>query len=219
MRLVFFLLLLANVLLFAWTRVGTELAMSESFLLSQQINPDAIRLLDPREVGQLAAKKPELKGLACLEWGALSTADLERAKTVLAVFSEGAKISERRMEESAAYWVYMPPRATRQDAQVKAAELKRLGIDEFFIVQDEGKFRFAISLGVFRTADAARAYLDTLRNKGIRTAVVGPRDTQVTKVYLQMRGLPETASARLPELRTGFPGTDVRDCPSEEKKG
>ena len=121
MRLVFFLLLLANVLLFAWTRVGSELAMSESFLLSQQINSDAIRLLDPREVGQLAAKKPELKGLACLEWGALSPADLERAKTVLAVFSEGAKISERRMEESAAYWVYMPPRATRQDAQVKAA--------------------------------------------------------------------------------------------------
>ena len=58
MRLVFFLLLLANVLFFGWTRIGPELAMSESFLLSQQINPDAIRLLDPKEVALLAAKKP-----------------------------------------------------------------------------------------------------------------------------------------------------------------
>lgn len=218
MRLVFFLLLFANVLFLAWTRVGPELAMSESFLLSQQINPDAIRLLDPREVGQLAAKKPEPRGLACLEWGALSITDLDRARAALAGLPAGPKITERRFEESAAFWVYMPPRATRQEAQVKAAELKRLGIDEFFIVQDEGKFRFAISLGVFRTAEAARAHLDALRIKGVRTAVVGPRDSQVTKVYLQMRDLPEAASARLPELRAGFPGTDVRDCPAEDRK-
>ena len=218
MRLVFFLLLLANVVFFAWTRIGTELAMSESFLLSQQINPEAIRLLDAREVALLAAKKPEPKGLACIEWGALSPADLDRARAALAGLAAGAKVIERRLEESAAFWVYMPPRGTRQEAQIKAAELKRLGIDDFFIVQDEGKFRFAISLGVFRTADSARAHLDTLRNKGVRTAVVGPRDAQVTKVYLQVRDLPETAGAKLPELRTGFPGTDVRDCPAEEKK-
>lgn len=218
MRLVFFLLLLANVLFFAWTRIGTELAMSESFLLSQQINPEAIRLLDAREVALLASKKPELKEIACLEWGALSPSDLDRARAAVASFSARAKISERRVEESAAYWVYMPPRASRQEAQVKAAELKRLGIDEFFIVQDEGKFRFAISLGVFRTAEAARAHLDSLRNKGVRTALVGPRDSQVTKVYLQLRDLPEAASANLPELRAGFPGTDVRDCPAEDKK-
>lgn len=218
MRVVFFLLLLANVAFFAWARLGPEFAVSEAFLLSQQINPEAIRLLDQKEVTQLAARKPEPKGLACLEWGALSPQDVSRAQALLVSFAGNAKIAERRLEESAAFWVYMPPQPTRQGAQIKAAELKRLGIEEFFIVQDEGKFRFAISLGVFRTSDAARSYLDKLRNQGVRTAQVGPRDMQVQKVYLQIRDLPETASAKLPELRQGFPGTDVRDCPPEERK-
>ncbi len=217
MRLVFFLLLLANVMFFAWTRFGPDLAVSETFLLAQQINPEAIRLLDQREMAQVAARKPEPTGLACLEWGALSPGDVARAQALVAGFAPNAKIIERRLEESAAYWVFMPPQATRQAAQVKAAELKRLGIEEFFIVQDEGKFRFAISLGIFRTSDAARAYLDTLRNKGVRTAQVGPRDPQVLKVYLQMRDLPENAGAKLPDLRQAFPGTDVRDCPPEDK--
>lgn len=221
MRLVFFLLLLANAGFFAWTRFAPEFAVSETVLLSQQINPEAIRLLDQREVTQVAARKPEpapaSAGLACREWGALSAADMTRAQALLAGFADNAKITERRLEETAAFWVFMPPRATRQEAQIKAAELKRLGIEEFFIVQDEGKFRFAISLGVFRTSEAARAHLDKLRNQGVRSAQVGPRDSQVLKVYLQIRDLPEAASAKLTELRQGFPGTDVRDCPSEAK--
>ena len=98
-------------------------------------------------------------------------------------------------------------------AQKKVAELKALGIDEYFIVQDEGKMQWAVSLGVFSTEDAARSRLETLRAKGVKTAQTGERETRVTKIWFQVRNPEAVLQAKLRDLAQGFPGTDLRDCP------
>lgn len=218
MRMVFFLLLLANAILLAWTRFGPELAATESFLLGQQINPEAIRVIDPRDVANATAKKPAPRPAVCLEWGAFAAGDAERAQTQLVAAYGQARISERRVEEPTGWWVFMPPQGSRQAAQQKAAELKRLGVEQFFIVQDDSRFRFAISLGVFRSEEAARSHLEQLRALKVRTAQVGPREAQVQRVYLQARELPEDAVAWLETMRQSWPGTTVRECPLEALK-
>jgi hypothetical protein len=211
MRLFVLLLLLANVAFFAWTRYMPETSSTESQLVLQQIHPEAIRLLSPREVAALASRKIEqAKVSACIEWGALNAAEAMKARSALEPLA--ARISEHRVEEAAGWWVYMPPQGSRQAAIQKAAELKRIGIDEFFIVQEDPKYRFAISLGVYRTEAAATAHLEQLRNRGVRTALVGARQTPVPKVYLQLRDVPESAQARLAELRQSVPGTQLREC-------
>lgn len=220
-RLLFFLLLLANAVFLAWSRFGPELAATESFLLGQQINPDAIRLIDARDVATVAAKEPAEKAAApvCLEWGAFAASDAVKAQALLVAAIAQAKVIERRVEDAAGWWVFMPPQGSRQAATQKAAELKRLGIEQFFIVQDDARFRFALSLGVFRTEEAARAQLEQLRGKGVRTAQVGQRDAQVQRIHLQVRDLPEGASATLAELRQAWPGTEVRECPVVDGRG
>jgi len=40
------------------------------------------------------------------------------------------------------------------DALKKAAELKARGVEEYFVVADEGPYRWAVSLGVFRNEEA-----------------------------------------------------------------
>ena len=72
--------------------------------------------------------------------------------------------------------------------------------------------RWAVSLGVFSSEDAAKARLETLRVKGVRSAQTGERDTQVAKVWFQLRGADPAQQARFRETVQGFPGTDVRDC-------
>ena len=122
------------------------------------------------------------------------------------------RLTQARREETAGWWVYFPPQGTRVGAQKKVAELKGLGIDEYFIVQDEGKMQWAVSLGVFSTEDAARSRLESLRAKGVKTAQTGERETRVTKIWFQVRSPEAVLQAKLRDLAQGFPGTDLRDC-------
>jgi len=233
-RTVFFLLLAANLGFLAWSYFGGR-GSTEAQLMEQQLNPQAITLLGPEQLSALAAERakqvaarpkpppppppqPKVAVAACLELGAFNPGEVARVQQLLEPLALGAKLSQRRAEEIASYWVFMPPQGSRQAANRKSAELKKLGVEDFFVLQEDPKFRFAISLGIFKTEEAAQARLAELRKKGVRTARVGPRETQVQKVYFTVREVPEALASRLNELRHGFPGSELKDCPPEEKR-
>lgn len=213
MRLVLLLLLLANLVFFAWVKFLAPQGSAEGHLVEQQINRDAIRLLGPAQVAALTvARKDAAKSTACIEWGAINTTDVSKAEAALADLVPAGRVSQRRVDETAKFWVFMPFQPTRQAAQQKAGELRRLGVQELFLVQDEAKARFSISLGVFRSEEAARSRLDELRKQGVRTALVGPRDTPVQRVYLQIRDVNEALAAKLNDIKQGFLGSEVKEC-------
>ncbi len=220
MRTVFFVLVLANVALFAyfWRGAGDE-AKGEAQIIAQQLNSDKIRLLAPEQARALASKPDPAKNTsACLEWGGFTGGDAARAAQALDPLGLGAKLAQRRIDEVAGFWVYIAPLAGRQVALQKAAELKRLGVDDYFVVSDDPKWRFAVSLGVFKTEDAAKARLAALRARGVRSAAIGARETQLSKTYYQVREADAILAAKLNELKQGFPGSEVRECVTDEKK-
>ena len=221
MRTACFLLALANAVFFAyaWLGGGAE-ASGDAQIVGQQLNPEKIRLLAPGQASVLT-RKPEAPGAAgvCLEWGAFAGGEAARAAQAVEPLGLGAKLTQRRQEELAGYWVYIGPLASRQIATQKAVELKRLGVDDYFVVSDETKWRNAISLGVFKTEDAAKARLDALRAKGVKSAASGARDTQFSKTYFQVRDANAGVAAALNELKQGFAGTEVRECTPDERKG
>jgi hypothetical protein len=131
---------------------------------------------------------------------------------VLEPLALGARLSQRRSEEKAGWWVFIPPQPNRAAAQKKTAELKGIGIDDYFILQDEGGMRWAVSLGVFSSEDAAKARLEALRAKGVRSAQTGERETQVTKIWFQVRGADAALQAKLKGFAQALPGTELRDC-------
>jgi hypothetical protein len=108
--------------------------------------------------------------------------------------------------------VFIPPQGSRQAALKKAAELKSLAVD-YFIVQEEGESRWALSLGVFRSEEAAQARLDMLRDRGVRSAQVGPRETVVPKVWLQVKGVDAALESRLKDIARQMEGSELRGCP------
>ena len=137
---------------------------------------------------------------------------LRRGK-VVATLALGTRLAQRRTEETAGWWVFIPPQGSRQGALRKANELKGLGVDEYYIMPDEGEHRWALSLGVFRSEEAAQARLAALRAQGVRSARVGPRDTVVPKVWLQVKSVDAPLQARLKEMARQLEGTELRDCP------
>jgi hypothetical protein len=238
MRIVFFVLLLGNLAFFAWSWLARA-GSGEGQLLDQQLHPEAIRLLTPEQVAKAAAKqvppapaKPEkapetqaaakapepVKVAECMELGAFNSAEAAKVEQALGPLALGPRLSQRRVEETAGFWVFIPPQPNRQSANVKVAQLKKLGVGEFFVVQDDPEFRYAISLGVFKSREAARSRLAELRAKGVRSARVGARETLVPKVFFTVREVPEPVAARLNELRQSYPGAELKDCAPAEKR-
>jgi hypothetical protein len=220
-RALFLALLLANLVLYAWWRYGVPDNAAPA-PLSRQIAPDKLKVVAPAALPPVsAAPKPApsppasapASAAACLEWGSFTVADVARAEQALEPLALGARLAQRRSDEQAGWWVFIPPQDNRQSALRKAAELKQLGVEDYFVVQDEGPYRWALSLGVFRTEEAAQARLAALRGQGVRTARVGARETVVPKVWLQVKGVDAPMQLRLKEIARQVEGSELKNCP------
>lgn len=209
MRALVFLLILANLLFFAWTQgfLGNA-ANPDALRLQQQLLADRVRVVARDEPPETAKPvkadkqgKPERADAeACLLFADLPVAELARVEG-LASEKFPAFRPERAMTPASNYWVYIPPQPSKQDAERKAAELKKFKVPEFFIVQDAGEMRFSISLGIFSSREAAEERLEELRNKGVRSAKVGERDIKPTHGALALYG-PEAQSEALRQAFT-----------------
>jgi hypothetical protein len=220
MRALFFLLLLANLAFFAWHAgyLGpSPEPVGESARLAQQITPERIHIISADEARKMAnssAPKPQ----ACLEWGSFPPQESERVQVLLAAMSPAPKFSARKIDETAGWWVFLPPQGSKAAADKKGTELKRLGVEEFFVINEDGPNKFAISLGVFKTEEAAKNYLETLSKQGVKTARATERETRVAKSILTFRDVDDSLRARLNDLKREFSGQDLRDCSPEEPK-
>ena len=134
------------------------------------------------------------------------------ARKLLQPLALGNRVSERQVEETANWWVFMPPQGNKQSAQQKASELDALGVNDYHIVSDEGAYRWAISLGAFRSEAGAQARLTALQAKGVRTAQVGPRVSEVQKVWLRIRGVDAGLRERLQDFAKAIEGSELRGC-------
>ncbi|HEY5899809.1 MAG TPA: SPOR domain-containing protein [Burkholderiales bacterium] len=216
MRALFLLLVLANLAFFAWSRYVSPIdAGTDPAPLQRQIEPDKMKVVVPTDLPAAAARPVSMTGTGapkCIEWGSFTLADAPRAEKSLEPLALGARLNQKRTEESAGWWVYIPAQGSRPAAAKKAAELKARGISDYFIVQEEGEHRWALSLGVFRTAEAAQARLAALRAQGVRSAQVGPRETIVPKIWLQVKGADAATESKLRDLAREIEGSELRSC-------
>jgi hypothetical protein len=83
-------------------------------------------------------------------------------------------------------------------------------------VLEPGRWRHAVSLGIFRNEDGARKFLANLRKKGVRSAVVGNREQRVSQAAFVVRAPSVDESASLVVLKSEFAGTELRamECPA-----
>ena len=204
MRTFFLLLLLANIAFFGWSRyVAPPEASADPLPLGREIEPQKMKVIAPAELPALAARPaPAPVALKCIEWGSFTLGDAPRAEKALEPLQLGTRLAPRRTDEAAGWWVFIPRQASRAAALKKAAELKAL----------EGPTRWALSLGVFRSEDAAQARLAALRSQGVRSAQIGARETLVPKLWLQVKGVDGGLYARLRELARGMEGSELREC-------
>ena len=228
MRAFFLLLVLVNLAFFAYGRVALEGGGAESRIPQLQIAPERIQLLKAAErasAGKPAAparaaaptspKAATAAPVACLEWGGFAGLAVARAERALARLQIAPDSIERAVVDAGGYWVYMPPLRSKSEVDGKIRELGELGVTEFFVVQEAGQWRNAISLGIFRTDEAAQTFLAGLRQRGVRSAIVGRRDNFLKQVVFYVREPSAAAVGELTALQEEFPGSEIKAtiCP------
>jgi hypothetical protein len=209
-RALFLILALANVAFFAWRYYEAYLPSRAADPFAQQLNAERVKLLTPEELARVAGTRRQS---ACVELGPLAAGDVARAEEAVSAIAAGLKIALRRSDEPTRWWVHVPPLPTRAAATQLAAELRKQGIEDSSLINDDPQWRNAISLGVFRSEEAANKRADDLRRRGVRGIDVAPREGAGTRVYVQLRDAPEPVRGKLAELKDSFPAAEVRECP------
>lgn len=204
------MLLLACMAFFALMQWGGALLGEGRNMLTQPpLRAEKIRLLKTPPVPPAPAA-PVAAQSVCMEWGEFSGGDLARAAAALDGIKLGDRVTQRLVERSGGYWVYIPPRQNRAEAEKKITQIKSLGVEEYFVVQEAGKWQHAISLGIFRTADAAQKFLDKLREKGVKSALVGERVGQLTLTVFALKNPEAEMAAKMVALQNEFPGSELK---------
>jgi hypothetical protein len=106
--------------------------------------------------------------------------------------------------------VHIPSQGSKEGADRKVAELRRLGVEDLFIVQDAGPNQFAISLGLFRNEPAAGRHLALLREKGVRSAQIATRGGSGVKV--EVRGPSDSLATLASDLSDKLHGASRLEC-------
>lgn len=245
LRLALLLLLLVNgVLLAANTGVfGPEVSKAwfeserEPDRMRRQIRTEEIRILEPAPASAVAVPKsapastPAASGAqASIERTALTTADTASSCTELSGLTDaqatrgldqlkplaGVRVERIARQEESRWWVHMPARDTREDAERKVGELKRRNVSDSAIVQEGNGF--VVSLGVFRDKDRAQQRLDDLRAKDVRTAVLTETHRNAARTSLRVTTTGASAdaasavAAQLASLKKSLGAEDLHAC-------
>lgn len=235
-------LLLANALLFSWMRWGGLLTAEPDVLAAQaELHADKVVLLNeefqskteslppvivsvpaaastvaesaptPRLSEELA-NPPQIK--QCLFWGEFSGTGLADARQRLSALNLGGRLQARTIEHASGFWVYMSPLKNQAAVQRKIGQLKALGVSDYFVVQEAGEWQRAISLGVFRTEQAANNYLASLRKQGVRTAKVGERKSKLRFTQFVISNVEAEIESKIRGFQKELPDSELKmsDC-------
>lgn len=158
-----------------------------------------------------AAKAVAVK--TCMEWGEFSGSDLARSEKELAELKLADRLARRTVEYDRGYWVYIPPLASKEAVNRNIAAIRALGLEDFYVVRDTKQWYNAISLGVFKTEEAATSFQALLYKKGLRTTKVGERKRKLKFTVFVIRNVDATLAARLSAMRKDYAHSELKTVP------
>jgi hypothetical protein len=222
-RWIFAALVLANLGVFLWGIQYIEPERPAQIQAYEEINSDKMRLLSEVPQGKLVPRPkpapppppiPTVDGLACYRIGPL--AEATQVKTVEDALQKQSLAFTRRDESIttvAGYRVFLPPFASKEQAEQKRRELTQLGFSDHAVMQEEG-YRNAVSLGLFAVEANAQSHLRRLVQVGV-VATIQPiqQKRNVTWLELHPNESADQVSGRLKAVLETAPGMDVVQIP------
>ena len=214
LKFVFWILLAANIVAFASTldysgTPQTRTASTETV----QVLPDRIRVISPSTAAATASaaeqNAPEKLATICISLDGFDSESAELFEKKLAFPAGTFKRTVTRTASN--YMVYIPPSKNMKTAEAHIAKLKAKNITNYFLIPD-GKFRNAISLGIFKTEASANKLLTELQAQGITDLAIALRGKQTENVALDINNPDRHQIEQIDALLPEFPQITRKDC-------
>lgn len=219
MKLAFLLLLLANLVLFAWQQGVFGPAMQtgrEPERAARQIAAEKIRVLTPGELAALRSTTSTAGNgsaeLACLEFGDFDEASLARIQSRLAALTLGDRLRAKRISAPGWFIVYLPPLPTRAEAERVAQDLRGRGIRDLVVMGQNSPMPNAVLLGSFRDPELAQRHRAELTRRGIAGVQTTERAGAVETTRFEIRDVDAALAQQLAQIQTEFPQSQLGVC-------
>ncbi|MGI4847957.1 MAG: SPOR domain-containing protein [Janthinobacterium lividum] len=199
----------------------------EPVRLQRQLHPERLKIglpppaLSPAEVTPESAAKVATKAtavapalVACTEIGNFLASDASRFEARLARLEIPQQPSRREFRDGMNYMVMLPPAGGKEGADRKLLELRGKGITDFFVIQENTPRRWGISLGLFKSEEAANAHAAEMAKKGLGGTRVIVYNAGVVKTVYQLRNLEPQMVTGIERMLSGFPKQEMRACNS-----
>ena len=216
MKVLVFLLVLANLLLYALNQgLFGQPDNPDASRIDQQIAVDRIKIVSRGEApaGKTAEAVAPKVAETCLRWEAMDLTSADQLEIYLKENFPQLTVKRQTIAgEGSSWWVYIPPLNSKAEADKKAGELRQRGISDYFIIQDNNANRFAISLGLFSSEKGGQDRLAELKAKGVRSAKVVVRPGKETQYQLEASGTTENKNRLFERLNEVNPQNQPALC-------
>ena len=217
LRFIILALLLLNGVYFAWTQGGLRdlgfapAQQTEPHRVTQQIRPEALRLLSTQEVRLAEADaKKEVKPPECLQAGVFNEAQVALLSSTLTPSLPAGAWLFNEVVVPGRWIVYMGRFASAEALAKKRSELASLNLK--FEPLLNPALGLGLSLGGFETQSEAQAALEALSRRGVRTARVVQERTEVRGVMLKIPAVDDAVRIQLRELTPMLAGKSLTPC-------
>ncbi len=218
LRFVVLLLVLANLGFYAWTQGWMDPLVGvsphgerEPERFARQVRPEAVRILPPQGNAPTAAAAPLEAGLACLEAGPFTTAQLPLAEAAMANAVPAVAFSIVGSERPGVWLVYLGPLPNREALAARAAALERIRIP-YEEVAGTGELEPGIAIGRFEDRVAAESALAQFALRGVADARVVELRSPATLHRLRVPRADAATAAKLTALRLDALGRGFGAC-------
>lgn len=229
LRLLFLVLLLANVMVFVWSQgyFGSPDEGREPQRLAEQKAADKLTIVANQPAATAATTTDKAASSSAPATVASSTTAPAVTCRILSGFKPGeakqwltaanAKLPEAKLSllpaESSTYDVLIAALAGREGADNKLKEVKALGITTAIRTIADGPDKFALLFASLSTETEAKAYLQSLADKGIKSARVVARPS-AAQTQVEARNLDPQRLQALKELLLNRNDIRLGECPT-----
>ena len=189
---------------------------SEPQRLTQQITPEALRILNPQETTQLDSARTPTQAIAsasateCLQVGMFNEEQtMVLREKLVSTLPQGSWVIESALVP-ARWLVYMGKYSSDEAVVKKKAQLRGLGVS--FEALNNNALEPGLSLGSFKTQPEAEAELNRIAQKGVKTAKVMQERAELRGQRLRLPTVNAALRSQLDAIKPQLAGKVFAVC-------
>jgi hypothetical protein len=220
LRFFFWTLLIINALLLS-AKIAFDYGYLDSFItknsepyrMKAQLNTQKLKVMTIDEAMNIVEKNNKKETLiSCLEVGQFTQAESASLETILKSLNLGERQRVIDVSDAPKTMVYLPALGSKDAVDKKSAQLRKLGITDFHLVEDRNLPVWSISLGVFSTLEAAKTHQANLSKKGIKETRTAPKASSTSKFAYRFKDIAIAEKNVIDTLQTKIANYQEKEC-------